>query len=255
MLEKISGKVAIITGAGKGIGRSIALALAEEGAHVVVASRSQSDIDSVAREAAQFKVDALAIKTDVTQEAHVKKMVEKTLAAFQHIDILVNNAGIGGPTGFITDITVEDWDATINTNLKGMFLCSQAVLPQMIKQKKGNIINISSGAGKRTRNQSFLSPTRSLVYSVSKFGVEGFTLALASQVNKFNINVNALGPGPTNTQFHASKPPEVKPKMRKADHIKKVAVFLASQGIMGLTGESIDVATWEKIYLNRDSNN
>ena len=251
MLEKISGKVAIITGAGKGIGRSIALALAEEGAHVVVASRSQTDIDSVAREAAQLKVDALAIKTDVTQEVHVKKMAEKTLATFQHIDILVNNAGISGPTGFITDISVEDWDSTINTNLKGMFLCSQAVLPQMIKQKGGNIINISSGAGKRTRNQSFLSPTRSLVYSVSKFGVEGFTLALASQVNEFNINVNSLGPGPTDTRIHASKPPEVRAKMRKADDIKQVAVFLASQGTMGLTGESIDVAMWEKIYLDR----
>ena len=114
----------------------------------------------------------------------VDDVAGKTLDTFQHIDILVNNAGVGGPTGFITDMAVEDWDTTINTNLKGTFLCSRAVLPQMIRQKKGNIINISSGAGKRTRNQSFLSPTRSLVYSVSKFGVEGFTLALASQVNK-----------------------------------------------------------------------
>ncbi len=251
--KKLNGKVAIVTGAGRGIGRSIALALAEEGANVVVVSRNQSEIDMVAKEIINLKVDVLAIKTDVSQEREVEEMVNKTLAKFKRIDILVNNAGIPGPTEFITQIEIKDWDNTIHINLKGVFLCSRAVLPQMIKQKGGNIINISSGAGKRRKEDSFLSPARSLVYSVSKFGLEGLTLALSAQVNKFNINVNSLCPGPTHTKFHATAPIEKRANMRKAEDIKRVAIFLATQGPMGITGESIDAETWEKIYLSRES--
>ena len=250
--KKLIGKIAIITGAGKGIGRSIALAFAEEGANVVIVSRDQSEIDNVAKEATGFKVHALGIKADVSREREVENMVSKTLAEFKNIDILVNNAGVPGPTEFITQIEIKDWDNTININLRGVFLCSRAVLPQMIKQKGGNIINISSGAGKKRKEDSFLSPTRSLVYSVSKFGVEGFTLALAAQVNRFNINVNSLCPGPTDTRFHATAPLEKRALMRKAEDIKKVAVFLATQDPTGLTGESIDSETWEKIYPSRD---
>ncbi len=250
--KKLMEKVAIITGAGKGIGRSIALAFAEEGANVVIVSRDQSEIDKVAKEATGFKVRALGIKADVSREREVENMVSKTLAEFKNIDILVNNAGVPGPTEFITQIQVEDWDNTIDINLRGLFLCSRAVLPHMIKRKRGNIINISSGAGRRRKEDSFLSPTRSLVYSVSKFGVEGFTLALAAQVNKFNINVNSLDPGPTDTRFHAAAPPEKRALMRKAEDIRKVAVFLVTQGSMGLTGEFINSETWEKIYLNRN---
>lgn len=154
-LRRLMGKVAIITGAGRGIGRSIALAFAEEGANVVVVSRSQSEIDIVAKEVSSFKVDALAVKTDVSQEKEVEEMVNKTLAKFKSIDILVNNAGIPGPVEFITQIKGADWDDTINTNLKGIFLCSKAVLPQMMKQKGGNIINISSGQGRKGRRIPF----------------------------------------------------------------------------------------------------
>ena len=248
---KLDGKVAIITGAGMGIGRSIALAFAEEGANTVIVSRTQSDIDNVVREASYFNAVSLGIRADVAVEEQVEHMVKKTLEAFGHIDILVNNAASNGPTGFITDIKVKDWDETINVNLRGIFLCSKAVLPSMMKQKSGNIINMSSGSGKRTKENAFASLTRSLVYSVTKYGVEGFTLALASQVNKFSINVNALRPGPTDTKFHADTAPEKRVKMRKPDDVKKVAVYLATQGPMGLTGESIDAETWDDIYLNR----
>ena len=251
-LKKLDGKVAIVTGASHGIGRSIALALAEQGANVVVVSRNQSEADAVAKEATNLKVRSLALKVDVSQEKEVEEMVKKTISVFKRIDILVNNAGVPGPTDFIAQIKPEDWDYTMNVNLKGIFLCSKAVLPEMIKQNGGNIINISSGAGVRTKEESFLSPTRSLVYSVSKFGVEGFTLALSAQVNKYKINVNALRPGPTDTRFHASAPPEKRATMRKPDDIKPLAVFLAGQGPMGITGESIDLAAWEKIYLNRE---
>ncbi len=253
MLEKLDGKIAIITGAGRGIGRSIALSLAAKGVNVVLTARSQSEIDSVAQEAKKFNIESLAITTDVSQEAEVNSMVKKTLSTFNRIDILFNNAAVPGPTEFITDIKTEDWDNTININLKGVFLCARAVLPQMIKQKSGNIINVSSGAGKRDKEKAFLSQTRSLVYSVSKFGLEGFTLALAAQVNKFNINVNAIKPGATDTSIHAAASPEKRAKMRKAEDIKSIAVFLASQGPLGITGESLEVAAWEKIYLNREA--
>ncbi len=249
--RKLEGKIAIVTGAGMGIGRSIALALAEEGAHIVAVSRTRADVEKVAEEASRFRVGSLAVQADVSIEEEVEEMVKKTLGVFGRIDILVNNAGIPGPTGLITEINAREWDEAFNVNVKGVFLCSKAVLPQMIKQRSGNIINISSGAGRRTKEVSFSSPTRSLVYSVTKFGVEGFTLALAGQVNPFNINVNALRPGPTNTRFHAATSPEKRAKMRHPDDLKKVAVFLASQGPTGLTGESIDAATWESIYLGR----
>ena len=253
MLEKLDGKVAIITGAGRGIGRSIALSLAAKGANVVLTARSQSEIDSVAKEAENFNGDALALKTDISQEVEVEAMVKQVLSRFNRIDILFNNAGVPGPTDFITDIRTEEWDRTININLKGIFLCARAVLPQMIKQKRGNIINVSSGAGRKDKEGSFLSPTRSLTYSVTKFGVEGFSLALAAQVNQFNINVNAISPGATDTRIHAAAPPERRAKMRKAEDIKSIAIFLASQGPLGITGESMDVSAWEKIYLNREA--
>ncbi|MCJ7594169.1 MAG: SDR family oxidoreductase [Desulfobacterales bacterium] len=249
-LKKLSGKTAIITGAGRGIGKSIALALAKEGANVVAVARSRSEIDNVAAEAKNLRVESLAIRADVSREEDVDLMVEKALTAFGRIDILFNNAGIHGPGGPITQTKVEDWDKTIDTNLKGVFLCSRAILPQMMDRKEGNIINISTGAGRKKIEDSFLSPAGSLVYSVSKFGVEGFTLALAAQVNHYRINVNAIRPGWTDTTFHPM--PVLDKKMRKADDIGKIAVFLACQGPMGLTGQSIDAQTWETIYLSRE---
>jgi len=247
----LKGQAAVITGAGRGIGKFIALSLAEAGVNVVLVSRTISEIDAVAEAAEKFGVEALALETDVSRENEVEKMAEKVFSTFNRIDILVNNAGIPGPAGFITDIKAADWDKTIAINLNGMFLCSRAVIPYMINQKRGNIINVSSGAGKRDKEKAMISQTRSLVYSVSKFGVEGFTMSLASQVNKFNINVNAIRPGATNTRFHDSAPPEKKAKMRKPENIKPLALFLASQGPMGITGESIDITTWEKIYTDR----
>jgi 3-oxoacyl-[acyl-carrier protein] reductase len=251
-IGKLAGKVAIVTGAGRGIGRSIVLAFAEEGANIVAIARNEQEIDTVSREASAYGVSALSIKTDVSQQEEVDEMVGKVLAEYGRIDILVNNAAVPGPTDFISLMKLEDWEQTIDINLKGVFLCSRAVVPQMIKQSSGNIINISSGAGKKLKEDSFISPTRSMVYSVSKAGVESFTLALAEQVSKFNINVNALRPGPTDTQIHSGSPPEKRARMRRPDDIRNVAVFMACQGPLGITGESIDAATWEKIYLKRN---
>jgi len=251
--KKLEGKVAIITGGGTGLGRSITLAFAEEGASVVVVARNLTEIEAVAQEASSLKVKALPIRADVSKKKEVEEMVRKTLSEFERIDILMNNAGVGGPTDFVTEIKEEDWDSTIDINLKGTFLCVQGVVPQMIKQKSGNIINMSSGSGVKKKEDSFIAPTRSLVYNVSKAGVEMLTIALAVQLNPYHINVNALRPGPTDTRIHAKTPAEKRAKMRKPDDIKKVAVFLASQGPMGMTGESIDASSWEETYLIRST--
>ena len=254
MAGKLKDKVAIVTGAGRGLGRSIAMAYAEEGASVVLVSRTESELKTVAEKAAKHNVPTLPLPADLTDEKQVKAMVTQTLERFGRIDVLMNNAGVSGPKDFITDIQTKDWDLVLNTNLKAVFFCCREALPQMIKQKDGNIINMTSGAGSRTRDQTFLAPTRSLVYSVSKFGLEGFTKALAAQVNRFNINVNALGPSPTDTKGQHKDGPAWKQRVvRQPDQIKKVAVFLACQGRLGITGESIYAPTWDKIYLNRDA--
>ena len=159
--QQLKEMVAIVTGGGKGIGRSIVLAYAEQGASLVVCGRNFSLLEEVSREVGEMGVSVLPVQTDVSVESEVDNMVERALKQFGKIDILVNNAGIAGPLGLITDISKEDWDEVININLAGVFLCSRAVLRHMMERGKGNIIHISSGAGKK------IKAVRSLPYTVS----------------------------------------------------------------------------------------
>lgn len=182
----------------------------------------------------------MPVATDVTVESEVENMVEQTLKEFGKIDILVNNAGVGGPLGLITGISKEAWDEVININLTGMFLCSRAVLRYMIKQGRGNIINMSSGAG-RNRDRA-----RSLPYNVSKFGVEGMTYALAVQMKPYGICVNAMRPGRMDTDIHKDSPPEFKANLRHPDEVKELALFLALQTVETMTGKSVDLAEWKQ---------
>ncbi len=239
--QKLKGKVAIVTGGGKGIGRSIVLAFAAEGANLVVCGRTFSLLERVSQEARKMGASIIPVQTDVSVVPEVENMVEQTLKAFGKIDILVNNAGIPGPLGLMTDISKEAWDEVININLTGMFLCSRAVLRHMIKRRKGNIINISSGAGRR----GSINRIRSLPYNVAKFGVEGLTYALALQMKPYGICVNALRPGIVDTDFHKESPPEWKVRMRQPDEVKELAVFLALQTVDTMPGESVDLREWE----------
>ncbi|MFC1971841.1 SDR family NAD(P)-dependent oxidoreductase [Chloroflexota bacterium] len=241
--KQLKDRVAIITGGSKGIGRSIAMAYAEQGANLVICGRNESLLDEVSREAGALGVSVLPVRTDVSVEADVENMVERALKEFGQIDILVNNAGIPGPTVLITEIKKADWDAVVGTNVTGVFLCSRAVLRHMIGQGKGNIVNISSGAGKMVK------VVRSLSYNVSKFAVEGLTAATALQMKPYGICVNALRPGMIDTDFHKDTPEEWRakmPPMRQPDVVKEMAVFLALQTVDTMTGESVDLAEWEK---------
>ena len=180
-------KVAIVTGAARGIGRGIALELAKEGMKIVVADIEQSQMGAAVEEIKRLKTEALAVDADVSSESAVERMVNETIEAFGQIDVLVNNAGIiaAGPC---TEETEENWDRILEVNLKGTFRCCKAVMPHMIQRHTGRIVNIASVAGKT-------SHPLLLAYSVSKHGVIGLTQALAQGLGEHNITVNAVCPG------------------------------------------------------------
>ena len=190
MGNRLEGKVAIVTGAGSGIGRGIALAFAREGAKVVVNDVHGENARSVAEEIKAQGKESLAIEADVSLSDQVEEMVRRTVDYFSRIDVLVNNAGVGGEhIGMpLSNLTEEDWDRTYEVNLKAHFLTCRAVMPHMIEQKGGKIINISSIAGK---TGTPLVPH----YAASKAGAISFTQALARELAPHRINVNAICPG------------------------------------------------------------
>lgn len=233
---KLAGRIALITGGGRGIGRAIALGYAHEGASVVVAARSAHEIDSTVGEVRERRGTAIGVAVDVRQVGDVAAMVQRALEAFGQIDILVNNAGIPGPIGLLTEIDDAEWEETLAVNLSGMYHCCKAVLPHMLGRGRGNIINISSGAGvKQSRER-----VRSVPYQVSKFGVEGLTDALAVQLRGRGINVNSLLPGQIRTQFHDATPPTyLYGKLGEPTDVVPAAVYLAALDPGEVTGQTI----------------
>ncbi len=190
---ELKNSVAIITGASKGIGRAIALSLSKEGVNVVLAARSPELLSMVQKDIIDAGGKAISIPTDVTSENSVQNLVSETQKRFGTIDILINNAGVGIFSN-IVDMKTEEYELMMNVNLKGAFLCSRAVLPAMMKRRKGDIINIASLAGKN----SFASGS---VYSATKWGLIGFARSLMLEVREYNIRVVTISPGSVNTHF------------------------------------------------------
>jgi len=185
----LRGKVALVTGASRGIGRAIALAFAEKGCNVGINFvRNREKALETLRMVKERGAEGILLQADVSKYDQVKQMVDKLVEKFGRIDILVNNAGITSPLKPIEEITDEEWDRIMNINLKGAFNCCKAVIPYMIKQGGGKIINISSSAGLRGGRLT------SVPYAASKAGLHGLTFTLAHQLAKYNILVNAIAP-------------------------------------------------------------
>ena len=199
----LEGKVAIVTGAGRGIGKAIALTMAKAGADIVASARTAEQIEQTAAEVRQLGRRSLSIPTDVCKSDQVEKLAEAAIGQFGKIDILVANAGFNimkplllveglvpmrAPTRWDSNLTEQEWDTIINIDLTGVVRCARAVGPHMIKQRRGKIINIGSEAG-------FIGGANNTVYTVAKAAVHRFTQALALEWAPFNINVNAIAPG------------------------------------------------------------
>jgi 3-oxoacyl-[acyl-carrier protein] reductase len=186
----LSGKVAIVTGAASGIGKGIARVLAQQGAGIVVADINEGKAGETAAEIARLDVPVHVFRVDIQNASEVRQMVSRTLGMFKHIDVLVNNAGISGFSPF-WELSEEEWDRVFAVNAKGTFLCTRYVAPEMMRQKRGKIINIASISGIVTKftNQSH--------YCASKAAVISFTKSAALELAPYHINVNAVSPGVT----------------------------------------------------------
>lgn len=239
MIE-LTDRVAIVTGAGQGIGREIALSLARNGAKVVVTDITDKRY-KVVKEIEAMGAQGLPLKCDVSNREEVEKMVNKTIDAFKRIDVLVNNAGIF-PFKSFTEMTEEEWNKVLNVNLKGVFHCTKAVLPKMIEQKYGKIINIASIAG------AIIGFFDLAHYSASKAAIVGLTRSLALEVAQYGININAVAPGPIYTPGTKELGKEIYEETRRTiplgrwglpKDIANLVVFLASDKASFITGQCL----------------
>ena len=257
-MYNLNGQAAVVTGAGSGLGQAIARRLSLEGAAVVAADLNRRAAENLAAELKGLGRRGLALEADVTVKEDAERMVKQCLENFGQLDILVNNAGAGS-LGLIVNQTEEEWERPMRVNLRGTFLCSQVAAKEMIPRKKGRIINISSISGKS--GEEFIGP-----YCASKFGVIGLTQALAKELARFSVNVNAVCPGyiwtpmwaemakwlkesvpalagKTPQEIFESRVKSVTPLRRPqtAEDIANLVAFLVSDQASNITGQAINV--------------
>jgi NAD(P)-dependent dehydrogenase (short-subunit alcohol dehydrogenase family) len=234
----LEGKVAMITGASQGLGRALALAFAEEGAQLIINSRSEESIRPVASEAESVGAEILALVADVARSADVEKLVGAAVERFGRIDVLVNNAGLLGPRVAIEEYPEDEWRRVLDANLTGPFLVSKAVIPRM--PEGGSIVNVVSGVSVEGRPEWG-------AYSVSKFGVEGLTQILAAELKERGIRVNAVDPGGMRTEMRAAAYPEEDTATRITPQENTgVFLYLASEESKGVTGERFKAQEFQR---------
>ena len=246
----LAGKVAIVTGAGKGLGWAIAERLARDGAKVVIAEIDWGSAQEKAAVLRQRKGESLALRVDVSRWPEVQKMVTETVEKFGRIDILVNNAGILGPALTVAEYPEDEWDRVIAVNLKGTFLCCKAVLSVMKKQGSGSIVNIASVAGKEGNPDM-------VPYSVSKAGMIALTKTLGKELAATRIRVNAVSPALLETDMARNMSPEQRAflaskipmgRLGNPEEVAAVVKFLVSDEASFVTGQCYDVSGGRSVY-------
>jgi 3-oxoacyl-[acyl-carrier protein] reductase len=248
-MDKLLGKVAIVTGGARGIGGEIAAAFAAEGADVAIADVLAEDVaEPVLSAIAAAGRRSLLVRTDVSDEQQVRAMVDTVHAELGDVDVLVNDAGTFGQF-FFHELPVEEWDRVLGVNLRGVFLCTRFVLPRMLERGRGNVINVASQLGQ-------IGGVEMVHYSASKAGVIGFTKALAREVSTKGIRVNAIAPGPILTEMMAQETEEWAAqklselpigRFGEVHEVAPTAVFLASDDSSYYVGQTLCPNGWDEM--------
>jgi 3-oxoacyl-[acyl-carrier protein] reductase len=251
-MGRIEGRVAVITGAGNGIGRAIAVRLAEEGGLLVCGDVDQSALEATVERITAVGGSAFGVLGDLTQAAPAQALIDAAVERFGRLEILVNNVG-GGRPGRIWELPEETWDAVLTLNLRAMFLCTRAAAPQMMRQRYGKIVSISSGAREGTPWSAYYEGAAP--YSTAKAGVHGFTRDVSLELAEYGVNVNAVAPGPVDTdrigpalkkmeEIGDYGPIRMTPLRRLAQpvEIAHAVLFLASDEAAYITGHTLPVA-------------
>ena len=237
---RLAGKIALITGASRGIGRAVAHAYAREGAKVFICARNPAEVNRVVSEISERGGEAGGQAGDIGALDDVQGIVQAVVDQFGGIDVLVNNASMLGPRLPIASYPPTAWEEVLRINLTGLFFVTQQVLQIMMPRRQGSIISISSGVGRTGK-------ARWGAYAASKFGVEGFTQVLADEVKESGIRVNTVNPGATRTEMRAAAYPAEDPMtLRTPDEVTEVFIYLASDQSVAVSGQSLDAGDWTR---------
>ena len=240
-MSVLTGKVALITGGSRGIGKAIAMAYAREGAKVFICARKRGVLRKAAEEIRAAGGEVRWYAADISKANAVRRLVRQVCRAYGTIHILVNNAGTLGPREPIIHYPVPAWEKVVKANLTAVFLVTREALGVMARQKEGVIINLSSGVGR-------IGKARWGAYAAAKFGVEGLTQVVAEEVKEWNIRVNAVNPGGTRTEMRAAAYPDEEPMtLPTPEEIAPIFVYLASDESREISGKSFDARGWRKI--------
>jgi NAD(P)-dependent dehydrogenase (short-subunit alcohol dehydrogenase family) len=257
---RLQDKVTVVTGGGRGIGRAIALAFAEEGAKVVIAARTKGEIDAVAEDIRSLGRQGVGIAVDLSQREAIQPFIDRVFSQFPTVDILVNNAGVGSSQNPKSVINFDDefWDLSLFVNLTIPYLLMKAFLPKMIAQGWGRIINISSSGGKKGFEYAS-------AYCASKHGIIGLTRSAALELAKMGVTVNAICPGPIRTAMllkrlefeakekgisleEAEKSRNPMQRLIEPEEVAALAVYLASEEAKGMTGQAMNICGGSIMY-------
>jgi NAD(P)-dependent dehydrogenase (short-subunit alcohol dehydrogenase family) len=237
--KKLLGKVALITGGSRGIGRAIAAAYAQAGAQVFICGRDERAVVAALREITEMGGSIDGAAGDVGDAADAERLARAAAARFGRVDVLVNNASILGPRQELAAYPVAAWEEVLRINLTGIFLMTRAVLPGMIERRAGSIINVSSGVGRRGRGSWG-------AYAISKAGLECFTQVLADEVGDAGIRVNSVNPAATRTRMRAEAYPAEDPStLPTAEQVVPVFLYLASDASVNVSGQALEARDWQ----------